>query len=78
MASTIQVKLTPVDPATNTYNLELPDNLAARVTQVERVDKATLLAALVEGELGLDLSTPALRVQLSDGNFYSVALVLDN
>ena len=78
MASTVQVKLTPVDTATGTYNLELPDNLAARVTHVERPDKTTLLATLIEGEIGADLATPALRIKLSDGNAYRLTLTLDN
>lgn len=78
MASTIQVKLTPVDTAQGLYSLELPDELATRVTQVERPDKATLLQTLIENEIGLDLGGSALRVKLSDGNSYRIDLTLDN
>ena len=78
MATTFQVTLTPVDAATGLYNLELPDEMAARVTQVERPTKATLLTTLIEGEIGLDLAAPALRVKLSNGNYYRVDLTLDN
>jgi hypothetical protein len=78
MATTIPVKLTPVDPSTGLYDLELPDQLAMRLASVERPTKAELLTTLIQNEIGTDLGTPALRVQLSDGNYYKVDLVLDN
>lgn len=78
MATTVSVKITPTDAANGLYELELPDQIAARMVNVERPDKATLLTTLIENEIGLDLATPAIRVQLSDGNFYKINLTLDN
>lgn len=78
MASTVNVKLTLVDAATNTYAMELPDQLSARSTHVERPDQTTLLSTLIEHEIGFDLGATKLRVKLSDGNWYSLTLTLDN
>jgi hypothetical protein len=74
MPTVIQVKLTLADPATGTYNMELPQEVVARTTQIQRDTVAEAVTDLLPKELALCAEGPSLVARLADGTAVKVAL----